>query len=178
MRDEGSFTFFSEGDGTGSTDEASEGRLYTVSEITAEVKRLLEEGLPPVWIEGEISSFTHHSSGHRYFTLKDEVSQIRCVMWRRWGDGLFFTPEVGMKVLAFGEISVYERSGQYQFYVSRLQPSGVGELQLAFERLKVRLAEEGLFDDAHKKALPEFPERIGVVTSPTGVTVPCSSSVR
>lgn len=171
MRDEGSFTFFSEGDGTGSTGVASEGRPYTVSEITAEVKRLLEESLPPIWIEGEISSFTHHSSGHRYLTLKDELSQIRCVMWRRWGDRLLFTPEVGMKVLACGDISVYERSGQYQFYVSQLQPSGVGELQLAFERLRARLAEEGLFDDAHKRALPEFPERIGVVTSPSGAAI-------
>jgi len=152
-------------------DGAPEDRPYTVSEITAEVKRLLEEGLPPVWIEGEISGFTHHSSGHRYFTLADGVSQIRCVMWRRWGDGLFFTPEAGMKVLAFGEISVYERSGQYQFYAIRLQPAGVGELQRAFERLKARLAEEGLFDEAHKKMPPEFPERIGVVTSPTGAAI-------
>jgi len=152
-------------------DDAPADRPYTVSEITAEVKRILEEGLTPIWIEGEISSFTHHSSGHRYFTLADEVSQIRCVMWRRWGDGLFFTPEAGMKVLAFGEISVYERSGQYQFYAIRLQPAGVGELQRAFERLKARLAEEGLFDDAHKKMLPEFPKQIGVVTSPTGAAI-------
>ena len=147
----------------------SEG-IYTVSEITREIKGLLDEHLVPLWVEGEVSNYVHHTSGHRYFTLKDEASQLRCVMWK-WQGRLFFRPEDGMKVVAYGRISVYERGGQYQLVVSELQPAGIGELQLAFEQLKERLAAEGLFEESRKRALPVFPQRIGVVTSPTGAAI-------
>ncbi|RKY72471.1 MAG: exodeoxyribonuclease VII large subunit [Candidatus Latescibacterota bacterium] len=144
---------------------------YTVSEITRRIKGLLETSLPTVWIQGEISNFTWHSSGHLYFTLKDEYSQLRCVMWRERSQRLFFTPQNGMKVLAQGDITVYERAGQYQLTVRQLQPAGIGELELAFEQLKERLRAEGLFDEKHKRSLPEFPQTIGVVTSPTGAAI-------
>jgi len=148
-----------------------EPRLYTVSEITRHIKMLLETSIPTIWVQGEVSNFTHHSSGHLYFTLKDESSQLRCVMWRTEAGRLFFMPVNGMKVLAQGDISLYERSGQYQLVVRQLQPTGVGELQLAFERLKNRLRTEGLFDERHKRSLPEYPEIIGVITSPTGAAI-------
>ena len=144
---------------------------YTVSEITRRIKGLLETSLPTVWVQGEISNFTWHSSGHLYFTLKDEYSQLRCVMWRERSQRLFFTPQNGMKVLAQGDITVYERAGQYQLTVRQLQPAGIGELELAFEQLKERLRAEGLFDEKHKRSLPEFPQTIGVVTSPTGAAI-------
>ena len=144
---------------------------YTVSEITRRIKGLLETSLPTVWVQGEISNFTWHSSGHLYFTLKDEYSQLRCVMWRERSQRLFFTPQNGMKVLAQGDITVYERAGQYQLTVRQLQPAGIGELELAFEQLKERLRAEGLFDERHKRSLPEFPQTIGVVTSPTGAAI-------
>ncbi|MCD6170213.1 MAG: exodeoxyribonuclease VII large subunit [Candidatus Latescibacteria bacterium] len=146
-------------------------RPYTVSEITRRIKGLLETSLPTVWVQGEISNFTWHSSGHLYFTLKDEYSQLRCVMWRERSQRLFFTPQNGMKVLAQGDITVYERAGQYQLTVRQLQPAGIGELELAFEQLKERLRAEGLFDEKHKRSLPEFPQTIGVVTSPTGAAI-------
>jgi exodeoxyribonuclease VII large subunit len=149
----------------------SERRVYSVSEITREIKITLEEGFPPLWIEGEISNFKKHSSGHSYFSLKDSEAQIGCVMWRGRNQNLIFEPADGLKVLVFGSLSVYERQGRYQVDVVRLQPAGVGELQMAFEVLKRRLEEEGLFDPAHKKLLPAFPERIGVVTSPTGAAI-------
>ncbi|MCK5525880.1 MAG: exodeoxyribonuclease VII large subunit, partial [Candidatus Latescibacteria bacterium] len=143
---------------------------YSVSDITRAIKGLLDEGLMPLWVEGEVSNYVHHTSGHRYFTLKDETSQLRCVMWK-WQGQLRFRPEDGMKVRAYGRISVYERGGQYQLVVSELHPAGVGELQLAFEQLKERLAKEGLFDESRKRSLPRFPQRIGVVTSPTGAAI-------
>ena len=149
----------------------SERRVYSVSEITREIKITLEEGFPPLWIEGEISNFKKHSSGHSYFSLKDPEAQIGCVMWRGRNQNLIFEPVDGLKVLVFGSLSVYERQGRYQVDVIRLQPAGVGELQMAFEVLKRRLEEEGLFDPVHKKSLPVFPERIGVVTSPTGAAI-------
>ncbi|MCK4591535.1 MAG: exodeoxyribonuclease VII large subunit [Candidatus Latescibacteria bacterium] len=143
----------------------------TVSEITRQIKELLETNLPTLWVQGEISNFTRHSSGHLYFTLKDEYSQLRCVMWRERSQRLFFTPQHGMKVLAQGDITVYERAGQYQLSVRQLQPAGIGELELAFEQLKQRLRTEGLFDEEHKRPLPEFPQIVGVVTSPTGAAI-------
>ncbi len=135
------------------------------------LKLLIEEGLPPVWIEGEVSNFTRHPSGHRYFTLKDEKSQIRCVMWREEGRDIAFAPDVGMKVLAYGKVSVYEKGGQYQFYASKMLPFGPGELQSAFERLKEKLSSEGLFDESRKRPIPPFPETVGVVTSPVGAAI-------
>lgn len=145
---------------------------YTVSQLTREVRIILESSIPgPIAVEGELVDYTHHSSGHRYFTLKDDKSQLRCVMWRQHGTGLFFTPAPGMRVVATGSLSVYERSGQYQLVVERLQPAGEGELLLAFKRLKERLEREGLFDLSRKRPLPAFPRSIGIVTSPTGAAI-------
>jgi exodeoxyribonuclease VII large subunit len=146
-------------------------KIYTVTEITREIKSTLEQNFPTLWVEGEISNYLLHSSGHRYFTLKDENAQIRCTLWRFRGDRLQFEPADGMKVIAWGSITVYERSGQYQLDVAELVPAGVGKLQIAFQKLKEKLFEEGLFDEEHKKTLPRFPERIGVVTSPTGAAI-------
>lgn len=146
-------------------------KIYTVSEITRDVKNLLEQSFPTIWVEGEISNYTLHSSGHRYFSLKDENAQIRCVLFRWEGRRLVFEPQDGMKVYALGNLTVYEKSGQYQLSVIRLHPVGIGELELAFQRLKERLYKEGLFDEAHKKPIPEYPEVIGVVTSPTGAAI-------
>ncbi|HET7153393.1 MAG TPA: exodeoxyribonuclease VII large subunit [Candidatus Kapabacteria bacterium] len=137
--------------------------------MTGRIRSVLEYDFKDVLIEGEISSFKNHTSGHRYFVLKDEGASLNCTFWRH--RRLFFTPQDGMKVLARGAITVYEPRGQYQLDVVDLQPLGEGELQLAFERLKRRLAEEGLFDEEHKKPLPHFPETIGVITSKTGAAL-------
>ncbi len=148
-----------------------ESRVYSVSEITRAIKTTLEDSLPTVWIEGEISNFIHHSSGHMYFSLKDADAQINCVMWRSRIDTLRFVPLDGMKILALGNIRVYEKRGSYQLDCIRLVAAGRGELQLAFERLKERLYSEGLFDAEHKKPIPEFPQQVGVITSPTGAAI-------
>jgi len=146
-------------------------KIYKVSEITREIKNLLEQSFPTLWVEGEISNYTLHSSGHRYFSLKDENAQIRCVLFRWEGRRLAFEPQDGMKVYALGNLTVYEKSGQYQLSVIRLHPLGIGELELGFQQLKERLYNEGLFDEAHKKPIPEYPQTIGVVTSPTGAAI-------
>ncbi|MBM3307081.1 MAG: exodeoxyribonuclease VII large subunit [Candidatus Eisenbacteria bacterium] len=146
-------------------------RTYTVSEVTAAVKHILEESLPSVWVEGEISNFNRHSSGHMYFTLKDEKSQLPAVMFRQANAKLAFAPQSGMKVLAFGRVGVYEPSGRYQLYVERMRPAGIGELAAAFEALKRKLEAEGLFDKAGKVPAPRFPRTVAVVTSPTGAAV-------
>jgi exodeoxyribonuclease VII large subunit len=146
-------------------------KIYTITEITRGIRSLLEENFPAVWVEGEISNYLLHSSGHRYFTLKDENAQIKCTLWRFRGDQLQFEPADGMNVMAWGSITVYERNGQYQLDVVELVPAGLGKLELAFQRLKEKLSEEGLFDEEHKKPLPPVPETIGVVTSPTGAAV-------
>jgi exodeoxyribonuclease VII large subunit len=146
-------------------------KIYKVSEITRDIKNLLEQSFPTLWVEGEISNYTLHSSGHRYFSLKDENAQIRCVLFRWEGRRLAFEPEDGMKVYALGNLTVYEKSGQYQLSVIKLHPAGIGELELAFQQLKERLYNEGLFDEAHKKPIPEYPQAIGVVTSPTGAAI-------
>jgi exodeoxyribonuclease VII large subunit len=148
-----------------------EQRVLTVFEITSRIKLALESSFPQVWIQGEISNAKLHSSGHFYFTLKDEQAQISAVMWRSRVATLLFKPEDGMNVIARGSITVYPPRGNYQIDVIHLQPLGIGELQLAFERLKKKLEAEGLFDPAHKKPLPEFPERIGIVTSETGAAI-------
>ena len=145
--------------------------IYSVSQINRQVRLILEDNLPILWVEGEISNWLHHPSGHCYFSLKDKESQLRCVLWRDQARGLSFTPQDGMKVLAYGQITVYERGGQYQLNCYRLKPAGVGELGLAFERLKRRLEREGLFDPQQKLPLPPFPMRIGVVTSPSGAAI-------
>lgn len=146
-------------------------KIYKVSEVTRDIKNLLEQSFPTLWVEGEISNYTLHSSGHRYFSLKDENAQIRCVLFRWEGKRLVFEPQDGMKVYALGNLTVYEKSGQYQLSVIRLHPVGIGELELAFQQLKERLYNEGLFDEAHKKPIPEYPQAIGVVTSPTGAAI-------
>lgn len=154
-----------------SLEEVTNQLVYSVSQINRQIRFILEESLPPLWVEGEVSNYLHHPSGHSYFSLKDRDSQLRCVMWRDQRCNLSFTPQDGMKVLAYGQITVYERGGQYQLTVLRLKPSGVGELGLAFERLKRRLEKEGLFDARHKRSLPPFPQRIGVVTSSSGAAI-------
>lgn len=146
-------------------------KIYSITELTREIKQILEGAFPKIWVEGEISNYIKHSSGHRYFTLKDQSAQLRCVMWRWMGNHLFFEPQDGLKVRASGQITVYEKSGQYQLIVTSMQPVGIGELELAFQQLKNKLAEEGLFDPEHKIPIPEFPNRIGVVTSPTGAAI-------
>jgi exodeoxyribonuclease VII large subunit len=143
----------------------------SVSEATALIKDCLESSLPALWVEGEISNFVAHTSGHFYFSLKDETAQLRCVMFRGANRRLRFVPEDGLAYAAFGAVTVYARSGQYQLIAERLVPLGEGDLALAFERLKERLAAEGLFDAARKRPLPRFPETVGVVTSPTGAAV-------
>lgn len=146
-------------------------KVYTVSEITKEIKTLLEENIPTIWVEGEVSNFTLHSSGHRYFSLKDENSQIRCVFWKWQAYSLSFEIEDGMKVIALGNITIYERNGQYQLNIIKLKPLGIGKLELEFQRLKEKLFKEGLFDESHKIPIPKFPQTIGVVTSPTGAAI-------
>ncbi|MCD6162407.1 MAG: exodeoxyribonuclease VII large subunit [candidate division Zixibacteria bacterium] len=145
--------------------------ILTVTELTKSVKRLLEDNFPKIWVEGEISNYINHTSGHRYFTLKDENAQVKCIIWKGMSRYLFFEPENGMKVKACGQVTVYERSGQYQLIVSAMQPAGIGELELAFQQLKMKLEKEGLFDELHKLPIPQQPEAIGVVTSATGAAV-------
>jgi exodeoxyribonuclease VII large subunit len=151
--------------------ETTERRVLTVSEITRRIKQALETGFSSVSVEGEISNFKYHSSGHMYFALKDSSATISAVIWRSKVQSLSFQPEDGMKVIANGRLSVYEVRGSYQLDITSMRVAGAGELQLAFERLKKKLAAEGLFDDERKKPLPEFPERIGIITSPTGAAL-------
>jgi exodeoxyribonuclease VII large subunit len=143
----------------------------TVTEVTRRIKHSLESSFSSVIVQGEISNFKRHTSGHIYFTLKDEGAQISAVLWRSRSHVLSFQPEDGAKVIVTGRLTVYEVRGVYQIEVSSIRPVGVGELQVAFEYLKRKLAAEGLFDPVHKKPLPEYPERIGIVTSPTGAAL-------
>ena len=145
-------------------------RPCTVSEVTQAVRQTLETAFPPLWVIGELSGYTQAASGHRYFTLKDESCQLRCVMWRSHRPS-GFEPEAGMQVLARGRVTVYERSGQYQLNATQLFQAGVGRQQLALEELKHRLMAEGLFDEARKRPLPAYPQSIGVVTSQTGAAI-------
>ncbi len=145
----------------------------SVSQLNEHIKSLLE-GTPTlrqVYLRGEISNFTNHRSGHLYFSLKDEGGLIRAVMFRGSASRLAFLPENGMKVLARGSVSLFVRDGSYQLYVNEMEPDGIGALYLAFEKLKKKLAAEGLFDESRKKKLPRIPSRIGVITSPTGAAV-------
>jgi exodeoxyribonuclease VII large subunit len=146
-----------------------ERKIFTVQEINRYIRRILErdEELNRVWVRGEVSNF-REVSGNRYFTLKDEFSQLRCVMFR----GLLgFDLKDGMKIIARGNIGVYEKRGEYQLYVEEMQPDGIGALHLAFEQLKERLRDEGLFDEAHKRPISKLPKRIGIITSPTGAAI-------
>jgi len=146
-------------------------KVLSVIELTSSIKQLLESNFSKIWVTGEISNYTHHSSGHRYFTLKDDRAQIKCVMWKGVGRSLKFEPENGMQVNLNGQVTVYEKSGQYQLISSAIMPVGIGPLELAFQQLKEKLDKEGLFADSHKQPLPGFPETIGVITSPTGAAV-------
>ncbi len=146
-------------------------RVYTVSELTAEIQNLLEGRFQFVWVEAEISNFSAPLSGHYYLTLKDEKAQMRAVMFRLQARQLKFRPEDGMRVIAQGRLGVYAPRGEYQLILDYLEPLGVGALALAFEQLKQRLAAEGLFDAAIKKPLPFLPRRVAVITSPTGAAV-------
>ncbi len=145
----------------------------TVSELNSFIKNMFDGNrlLSGVSVTGEISNFTWHKSGHLYFSVKDNEGQIRAVMFRSSAAGLKFRPENGMRVILRGSVSVFVRDGSYQLYVSSMQPDGVGALYLAYEQMKERLYNEGLFDDSHKKPIPRYPERIGVITSPTGAAV-------
>jgi len=148
-----------------------EGHVYSVSEVTSRIKTLIEGRFPDVWIVGEVSNCTHHSSGHTYFTLKDEHAQIRCVLFAGSARRVTLKLQDGLKVYAQGRVTVYERQGQHQLIVSNLLPLGRGELYIAFEKLKEKLRKEGLFEEERKQSLPEFPARLAVVTSPTGAAV-------
>ena len=146
-------------------------KAYTVTAITRMIKTSLEEQFQSVWVEGEISNYHLHSSGHRYITLKDETAVLKVVMWRSAGMALKFEPKDGQKVIAFGDVTVYEKGGQYQLQCRKLIPSGIGELELAFRQLHAKLSAEGLFDESCKVPLPKYPRKIGVVTSPTGAAI-------
>jgi exodeoxyribonuclease VII large subunit len=152
-------------------DDIIQQKIYTVSELNANLKAIIEESFPFVWIFGEISNFRIPVSGHFYFTLKDDTSQINAVMFRGQQRNLKFEPEDGMSVTGMGRVSVYEPRGTYQIILEYLEPSGIGALQVAFEKLKMRLGEEGYFDDAFKIPLPFLPNKISVITSPTGAVV-------
>lgn len=152
------------------TDQDS-AHVYSVSDITREIKGLLEGEFVSVWVEGEISNYLHHSSGHRYFTLKDAGAQLKAVIWKFSGQGLIFEPKDGQRVRAFGDITLYEKGGYYQLRVVRLLPKGIGTLEEQFQKLKAKLASEGLFDEARKRLIPQFPAAIGIITSSTGAAI-------
>jgi exodeoxyribonuclease VII large subunit len=143
----------------------------SVSQLNAEVGQLLAHGFPALWVEGEISNFVRASSGHLYFSLKDAGAQVRCAMFKGRASTLKLAPKNGLKVLVRGKVALYEPRGEYQFIIEHLEDAGVGVLQRQFEELKQQLHAQGLFDPAHKQALPTFPRSIGIITSPTGAAI-------
>lgn len=147
--------------------------ILTVRDLTREIKGLIEGDptLQKVWVKGEISNFTHHNRGHMYFTLKDEEARIKSVMFKGNNQFLKFTPKSGMKVIVQGEVSVYERDGQYQLYIKQMQPDGIGALYQAYEDLKRKLQQQGWFDTQNKMPIVATPRKIGVITSPTGAAI-------
>jgi exodeoxyribonuclease VII large subunit len=145
--------------------------VYTVSRLNRDVRILLERRIPVIWIEGELSNLSQPASGHWYFSLKDREASIRCAMFRMRTLGIGFAPRAGQQVLARGRVSLYEARGEYQLIVEHLEEAGLGALQRQFELLKAKLAAEGLFAEERKRALPRFPRRIGVITSPSGAAV-------
>src|SRR3989338_4507395 len=152
-------------------DERKEKRIYSVSELTRYIRVIIEDSFPGIWVEGEISNFTLHSSGHIYFSLRDANAVLKCAFFRRANEKLKFRLKNGMKVICFGSISVYEARGDYQLIVEEIEPKGIGALQLQFEQLKEKLQKEGLFDAKHKVPIPFLPTRIGIVTTPTGAAI-------
>ncbi len=147
--------------------------ILSVHQLNDYVRVLLARDplLQMVKVRGEISNFKHHSSEHMYFSLKDEQDKIQCVLFKQRSSGIRFYPQNGMKVVISGTVSIYKREGQYQLYVEEMTMDGLGDLHLAFERLKKKLREEGLFDDTHKKPLPTLPKKVAVITSPTGAAI-------
>ena len=147
--------------------------VYSVTQVNQYIKSLLDSdgALSGVFVRGELSNYKTYPSGHHYFSMKDPEGAIRCVMFRREAASLRFRPENGMKVIAFGRVTVFPRDGQYQLYCSALSPDGVGDLHVAFEQLKEKLSQEGLFDPAHKRPIPRFPRRIALITSSAGAAV-------
>lgn len=150
-----------------------EKQYVTITALTKYIKRKFDADphLQDMYVKGEISNFKQHSSGHMYFTLKDEKARILAVMFSSFNKSIKFRPENGMKVLVKGDITVYEQSGQYQMYIKEMQPDGIGDLYLAFEQLKEKLLKQGLFSKEHKKPLPKYPHTVGVITSPTGAAI-------
>ena len=142
--------------------------VFTVTEVNRHLRNVVESNIPSLYVEGEIANYTHHNSGHIYFSIKDEKSTLRCVFFRGSNIHLNFQPQTGDKVICLGNLSIYERGGNYQLNVRKMLPSGLGELQQKFEALKKKLQAEGLFAAEHKRPLPKYPQKIGVVTSATG----------
>src|SRR4030081_2054950 len=149
----------------------AERRTWTVRDLVAAVRTHLEREYNDIWVEGEISNFRAHDSGHLYFTLKDKDSQIRAVMFRSQARLLRFRPEDGMEIVLRGRVTIYEGRGELQLSAEYLEPKGAGALQVAFEQLKAKLEAEGLFDASRKKPMPAMPQRIGIVTSPRGAAI-------
>lgn len=152
-------------------EQTGQERVLTVSELTAEIKDLLESSFPSVWLTGEISNLARPSSGHCYFSLKDDAAQIRAVMWRAAASRVRFDLHDGLEVVCQGYLDVYAPRGSYQLVIQQIEPKGIGALELALRQLRAKLSAEGLFDPAHKKPLPIFPRRVAVVTSPTGAAI-------
>src|SRR5512135_2785620 len=146
-------------------------RIFGVRDLVSAIRTQVEREYTDVWVEGEISNYRPAESGHLYFTLKDDASQLRVVMWRTQARLLRFKPDNGMQVIARGRVTVYDQRGELQLSAEYLEPKGAGALQIAFEQLKAKLAAEGLFDQSRKKAIPALPRRIGVVTSPRGAAI-------
>ena len=145
--------------------------IYSVYEITRQLRQVIETSLQPVFVMGEISGFIRHSSGHIYFNLKDENATLRCTFFKGANASLTFQPADGMQVICFGKLTVYEKGGYYNLNVQNMQEAGMGLLQQKFEQLKKKLEKEGLFAAEHKKPLPKYPDRIGIITSPTGAAL-------
>lgn len=151
--------------------QGEEPRVYSVAELTQDIKAILEAAFDSIWVEGEISNLRVAASRHSYFVLKDDKAQIRCVLFKNYRAGLKYAPEDGDQVLLRGRATVYDARGEYQLIVETMEPRGLGALQKAYEQLKEKLAKQGLFDEDKKKDLPEFPWKVGVITSPTGAAV-------
>ena len=145
--------------------------IYTISRLNREVRTVLEDVFPTIWVQGEVSNLAKPASGHLYFTLKDNAAQVRCAMFKNRQSGMRFDPENGMQVMARANIGLYEGRGEYQLIIESLEPAGAGALQVAFEALKQKLSAEGLFAEENKKPLPVYPENIGIITSATGAAV-------
>ena len=145
--------------------------IYSISQLNALTREVIEHHFPRVWVEGEISNFARPASGHMYFTLKDAAAQVRCAMFRMKNKQLRFTPKDGIRILAHVKVGFYEARGEFQLLIEHMEETGDGALQRKFEQLKQKLADEGLFDQSGKKQIPAFPKRLGVITSPTGAAI-------